>query len=40
MSFMKQDDMSDEEYLEFQKNTAIGPEFEMLVNAAATEPTV
>ena len=40
MSFMKQDDMTDEEYLEFQKKMAIGPEFEMVVNAAATEPTV
>ena len=40
-SFMKRDeDMTDEEYFEFQKSTAIGPEFEVVANAAATEPAI
>ena len=40
-SFMKrEDDMTDEEYFEFQKSSAIGPEFEIAANAAATEPAV
>ena len=40
-SFMKlENDMTDAEYFEFQKSSAIGPEFEIVANAAATEPAV
>lgn len=41
-SFMKlgEDEMTDEEYFNFQKNTAIGPEFDIAANAAALQPAV
>ena len=41
-SFMKlgETEMTDEEYFEFQKNTAIGPEFDIAANAAALQPAV
>ena len=41
-SFMKlgEDEMTDEEYFNFQKNTAIGPEFDIAANAAALQPSV
>ena len=32
-SFTKREDMTDEEYIEFQKSSAIGPEFQTVLSA-------